>query len=131
VRAGKITDFTLLKSAISPDLVGLTKRVIWVDLGYVGIEKWLPNQWILIPYKKRRKSKANPTPVLSSFQKAYNRFVGSNRVLVEHTLAGLKRYAIIANKFRNKRLEFADEMMNLAAGLWNFKVIKRKLSITC
>jgi len=129
VRAGKTTDFTLLKSAISPDIVGVTKRAIWVDLGYLGITKWLPHQWILIPYKKPRKSATNPAPVFSLFQKKYNRFIGSNRVLVENALAGLKRYAIVANKFRNKRLEFADEMVNLAAGLWNFKVIKRRLSI--
>lgn len=78
-----------------------------------------------MPYKKPRKSKATPTPTLTVFQKKYNQFVGSNRVLVENALAGLKRYAILANKFRNKRLEFADEMVNLAAGLWNFKLTKK------
>lgn len=97
-----------------------------MDLGYLGIKDWLPNHLILIPYKKPRKSKANPSPTLTVFQKEYNRFVGSNRVLVENALAGLKRYAILANRFRNKSLEFADEMVNLAAGLWNFKLIKRR-----
>ncbi len=114
-----------MKSDISADLFGSKKRIIWVDLGYLGIKSWLPNQLILIPYKKPRKSKANPTPALTAFQKDYNRFVGSNRVLVENALAGLKRYAILANKFRNKSLEFADEMVSLAAGLWNFKIAQR------
>lgn len=82
-----------------------------------------------MPYKKVRKSKANPKPKLTFFQKAYNRFVGSNRVRVEHAIAGLKRYAILRHKFRNKRLKFADEVINLAAGLWNFKVRKRQENI--
>jgi len=113
-----------LKKDIPAAVFGLTKRIIWVDLGYLGIKTWLPNQLILMPYKKPRKSAANPHPTLTACQKRYNRFVGSNRVLVENALAGLKRYAILANKFRNKRLEFADEMINLAAGLWNFKLTR-------
>lgn len=114
-----------MKSDISASAFSRAKRIIWVDLGYLGIKNWLPHQLILILYKRPRKSIANPSPKLTIFQKEYNRFVGSNRVLVENALAGLKRYAILANKFRNKQLEFADEMVNLAAGLWNFKLIKK------
>lgn len=125
VRAGRTVDFTLLKSDLSATYFAATKRIIWVDLGYLGIAKWLPNQLILMPHKRPRKSKANPTPELTPKQKAYNKVVGKHRVLVEHALAGLKRYAILVNKFRNKKLEFADEMIELAAGLWNFKVLKR------
>lgn len=91
VRAGKIVDFSLLKRDISSSLIGSLKRIIWVDLGYLGIKTWLPNQLILIPYKKPRKSKLNPNPKLTLYQKAYNKFIGSNRVLVEHAIAGLKR----------------------------------------
>lgn len=116
---------------ISAALFGCTSRIIWVDLGYLGIKNWLPNQHILMPIKKPRKSKANPTPALTNFEKIHNKFIGSNRVLVEHAIAGLKRYAILVNKFRNKRLKFADEMINLAAGLWNFKVIKRLNYLKC
>lgn len=127
--AGKTVDFTLLKKDLFSAVADLAKRPVWVDLGYVGIEKWWPNQFILMPYKKPRKSKENPAPVLTRFQKAYNQFIGSNRVLVEHAIAGLKRYAIVVNKFRNKRVEFADEMIELAAGLWNFKVLKRQFDL--
>lgn len=129
VMAGKIVDFALLKKDLPAAVAALAKRPIWVDLGYLGIEKWWPNQFVLIPYKKPRKSKENPAPVFTRFQKAYNQFIGSNRVLVEHAIAGLKRYAIVANKFRNKRVEFADEMIELAAGLWNFKVLKRQFDL--
>jgi len=52
-------------------------------------------------------------------------------VLVEHAIAGLKRYAILVNKCRNKKLEFADEMVELAAGLWNFKALKRLNQPAC
>ena len=131
VRAGRTVDFNLLKSDLSATYFASTKRILWVDLGYLGINNWVSNQLILIPYKKPRKSKANPNPALTSFQKTYNKFVGSNRVLVEHAIAGLKRYAILVNKFRNKKLEFADEMIELAAGLWNFKVLKRLNQSEC
>jgi len=58
-------------------------------------------------------------------QKCYNKFVGKNRVVVENAIAGMKRYNILVNKFRNKTIEFADEMIELSAGLWNFRVSKR------
>lgn len=125
VRAGKTVDFNLVKSDLSATYFAATKRLVWVDLGYLGIKDWLPTQLMLMPYKKPRTSKANPTPTLPSSQKVYNKFVGSNRVRVEHAIAGLKRYAILVNRFRNKKLELADEMIALAAGLWNFKVLKR------
>ena len=127
MRAGKTLDFTLLKSDLPSSFLNTKKRVIWIDLGYLGIKHWLPESLLFIPYRKPRKSKNNPLPKLTTFQKCYNRFVGSNRVLVEHTIAGLKRYNILTNKFRNKGIVFADEMITLAAGLWNFKVTNRLL----
>lgn len=115
----------MLKSDLSATYFATTKRILWVDLGYLGINKWVPTQLILMPRKKPRTSKANPNPKLTADQKVFNKFVGSNRVLVEHAIAGLKRYAILVNRLRNKKLEFADEMIELAAGLWNFKILKR------
>jgi hypothetical protein len=44
------------------------------------------------------------------------------RVVVEHSIAGMKRYNAVAGIYRN-RLPKTDERFNmLAAGLWNYAI---------
>jgi len=41
-------------------------------------------------------------------------------VKVENAIGGIKRYAILQNKFRNKLASIRDLSIFAAAGLWNF-----------
>ena len=63
-----------------------------VDLGFLGIEKEYVGKEILSPHKKPRKQELTPV------QKAENQVLASQRIVVEHAHAGLKRYRILADR---------------------------------
>jgi hypothetical protein len=107
----------------------ISKKVC-VDLGYLGIQKDYKLGSVEIPYKRPRKSKNNPDPSLSSEQKLYNQTVSRKRVCVENSIAGMKRYQILSVKYRGKSIEKFDSVIELCAGLWNYKVDKRMKLLT-
>lgn len=125
VLSGKIHDFNLLKQDFLSFPNAFISHTVWVDLGYLGIDKLWNIHTIRIPYKLPKRSKNNPNPVLIPSEKEYNKFVGKNRVVVENSIAGMKRYNILVNKFRNKTVQSSDKIIELCAGLWNFKVAQR------
>jgi hypothetical protein len=87
---------------------------VWVDLGLMGISKDYPVLDVVIPHKS---SKHHP---LTASQKAENRVISSFRILVEHALAGIKRFRCLTELYRNKGRALADQFMLLACGLWNY-----------
>ena len=113
-------DYTLLKAAFPPQHPWFELITILVDLGFQGIKTDYVGNDIQLPYKKPRKSKANPTPKLSDEQKAVNRTISKVRILVENAIAGLKRYNILNHPFRNRSVGFDDLAVSVSAGLWNF-----------
>ena len=60
-----------------------------VDLGFVGFEKDYPCKKLYIPNKKPKGQE------LTSEQKAENKLLAGERIVVEHSIAGLKRYRIL------------------------------------
>ena len=120
--AGSTHDYSLLKEELSPDVDWFKDIEVWLDLGYQGIKKdYSSPEDIHIPHKKPRKSKSNPKPKLSRQQKTENREIGKVRVTVEHAIGGIKRFNILTTKFRNKIKNFANDVIFIAAGLWNIK----------
>jgi hypothetical protein len=95
---------------------------VLVDLGYQGIVKDYEDENIQIPFKKKKKSKDNPNPTLTEEQKEYNKTLSSRRIFVENALGGMKRFNILVHKFRNRKLNFIDDVIVLGAGLWNLNV---------
>jgi hypothetical protein len=49
----------------------------------------------VLPHKEPRKSKHNPDTALTTEHKQANRVLSQTRILVEHALAGIKRYTIL------------------------------------
>jgi DDE superfamily endonuclease len=85
-----------------------------VDLGFLGIEKDYVCKEILIPHKKPRKQEFTPA------QTAENKGLASQRIVVEHAHAGLKRYRILADRLRMHNFMLYDVVLGVCAGLWNF-----------
>lgn len=85
-----------------------------VDRGWLGIEKDYVCKEILIPHKKPRKQELTPA------QKAENTVLASQRIVVEHAHAGLKRYRILSDRLRMHNFELYDVVLGVCAGLWNF-----------
>lgn len=96
--------------------------ILWLDLGYLGVQKAYAAKAVKMPHKKPRKSKANPTPSLTETQKAENRRISKVRVIVEQAISGLKRFGILTQTFRNRMKDLVDEAAIIGAGLWNWKL---------
>ena len=102
---------------------GILNREQWVDsipdevkiqgdLGFQGLQNELVN--VEIPHKKPKGGE------LTDEQKEENRDLASERVVCEHAFAGVKRYGIATDVYRNRIKDFDDHSMFTAAGLWNF-----------
>ena len=96
--------------------------VLWLDLGYQGVQKAYAAKTVNLPHKKPRKSKRNPHPALTKEQKAENQEISRVRVVVEQAIGGLKRVGILVQRFRNHIKDFVDEVGIIGAGLWNWKL---------
>lgn len=92
---------------------GIPKEVeIQADAGFQGIAKEHPKT--RTPHKKPRGGE------LSEEQKEENHALARERVVCEHAFAGVKRYGIVCQVYRNRVADFDDRSMVTAAGLWNF-----------
>lgn len=116
-------DYTILKEEFPQNIPWFEDLVVLADSGYQGIRSDYSGDNILIPYKKPRKSKANPHPELTESQKEYNRALGKMRVFVENAIGGIKRYNILNHVFRNKKADFDDDVVVICAGLWNLRLL--------
>jgi hypothetical protein len=66
----------------------------------------------------KKRSKNNP---LTKEDKAQNKQLAQERVLNEHVIGMLKRFKIIADKYRNRRKRFGLRF-NLIAGIYNYEL---------
>lgn len=118
--SGHHHDYTMLKTEFPPEYPWFEAINVLLDLGYQGIKSDYAGESIEIPHKRPRKSKNNPNPELSAEQKANNRAVSCIRIFVENAIAGLKRFNILVQAFRNRKPNLEDDAIALCAGLWNF-----------
>lgn len=120
--AGRHHDYAMLKAEFPPDQPWFKELTVLVDLGYHGILTDYDGHQVGIPFKKLRKSKANPDPQLTDLQKMYNCTLSSLRIYVENAIAGFKKFNILVHDFRNRKGNFCDLAIAIAAGLWNFSI---------
>jgi DDE superfamily endonuclease len=119
---GSMHDYTLFKQEFPPDFSWFEKIQIWLDLGFYGAHtEYTHATQIYLPHKKPRKSKANPSPVLSPEQKEDNKKLAQVRVKVEHAIGLTKSFHCLAHRVRNHLDSLLDTFMWLGAGLQNLK----------
>jgi hypothetical protein len=92
---------------IHPDINVIT------DTGYQGLQKIHAKSEL-----PKKKSKKNP---LTKQDKRNNQKLASTRVLNENVIGMLKRFKIIADKYRNQRKRFSLRF-NLISGLYNWEL---------
>lgn len=83
------------------------------DTGYQGLNKIHANSRL-----PKKKTKKNP---LTSWDKKENKKLSSQRVINENVIGMLKRFKIIADKYRNRRKRFGLRF-NLIAGIYNYEL---------
>ena len=104
---GKRHDFRTLKES---KVRCRAQTKIIVDTGYQGLQKL--HAATQLPKKKTKKCP------LSKEDKKNNRTIASERALNENVIARLKRFKIIADRYRNRRKRFALRF-NLIAAICN------------
>lgn len=115
---GRTHDFTVLKEEFPSGDGWFDDYVVRVDLGYLGFEKEYPNVKIFIPSKKPRKQE------LTELQKEENKNLAKERITVEHSIGGMKRYDFLSNTCRLHDWETYDKVLFTCAGLWNFFITR-------
>ena len=93
-RIGKVHDYNFLKKELNPEIHWFRNFTIHVDLGFLGIAKDYVCKRLCIPNKKK------PNQELSELEKSQNKALASQRVGVEHSIGGLKRYRILSDRLR-------------------------------
>jgi DDE superfamily endonuclease len=107
---GKKHDFRLFKESkihIHPQINVLT------DSGYLGLQKIHDKTQM-----PKKKSKKKP---LSKEDKKNNVILSRERVINENVIGLLKRFKIIADRYRNRRKRFCLRF-NLIAGIYNWEL---------
>jgi DDE superfamily endonuclease len=107
---GKRHDFRLFKESkthIHPDINALT------DSAYLGLQKLHAKTQM-----PKKKSKKKP---LTKEDKKNNAMLSSERVINENVIGLLKRFKIIADRYRNRRKRFCLRF-NLIAGIYNWEL---------
>lgn len=109
---GKRHDFRLFKES----KVRFQKKTkALTDTGYQGLHKIHSNSQL--PKKKTKKCP------LTKEEKKANKDLASQRALNENVIGVLKRFKIIADKYRNRRKRFGLRF-NLIAGIYNYELEK-------
>jgi len=114
---GQAHDYSLLKMEFPPHQDWFAKFEVRLDLGYQGFKDEYKCAKLLIPTKKPRNG------TLTEAQKSENKEVSRERIVVEHSLSGLKRFQILSDRLRMHDLQLYNEILGICAGLWNFSKI--------
>lgn len=84
------------------------------DTGYQGIKKLHVQS--TTPRKKKRGKE------LSKEDKQFNHSLSSRRIEVEHVIGWIKRFRIVADRYRNRRKRFGLRI-KLIAGIYNHELL--------
>ena len=106
----------MFKLEFSPEQPWFAALTVRLDLGFFGFEKDYACKKLCLPHKKPKKQELTPE------QKAENKLLASERIVVEHSIAGLKRYRILSDRLRMQDLDLYNQVLGICAGLWNFRL---------
>jgi hypothetical protein len=109
--AGSVHD----KSICNEENLQFYKQLqVLVDLGFLGLKSSVAQ--IIIPHKQKKNQKLNQT------QEEHNKWVSKIRVKIEHTIASIKNFRKVKEKFRGRLYAREDTVMLVACALHNLKL---------
>lgn len=107
---GSVHDFQLFKNSE----VCIVERIeCLADAGYQGLKQLHANS-----QTPKKKSKYHP---LTAEEKAANRALSSQRILVENVIGRLKVFRILSERYRNRRKRFGLRF-NLISAIYNYEL---------
>ena len=117
---GENHDLTVTRKNHLLDRLDPDAEAVMTDSGYEGLQKDYPQHTLHQVQKARR------NPPLTPEQKAFNRVLGRYRIVVEHTLAQMNQFQILAQMYRHPR-EHHGAIVRVVAGLVNRRIAERPL----
>ena len=111
---GKTHDYRMLTEEFPPEQEWFKNFRVRVDLGFLGIEKDYECKELLLPKKKKKNRELNIV------EKVENQLLASERIFVEHSIGGMKRYRILSDRLRVHDLDLYNVILGVTGGLWNF-----------
>ena len=118
---GKAHDYGLLKQEFPPQQNWFQNFNVHLDLGFNGFSDLYESKNLFIPIKKAKATKSNKNE-LNEEQKEYNKSLSQERVFVEHSIGGMKRYRILVNRNRLKNKKTINKTIGVCAALWNYSI---------
>ena len=115
---GSVHDYSLLRATGVVYTVQAQQRKLRLDKGYEGVETAYPDADIAKPKRAQRN---HPLTLL---EKLYNHLLSSLRMPVEHTLACLQKFNILAGIYRGPTHRYDDTFL-VVAGLSNFRILNK------
>lgn len=109
----KVAEQARLRLPQEVDLLG--------DSGFEGLQ--VGEAGVITPWKRRGGRR------LHWCRRRFNRLLAANRIVVEHTLASVKRLRILRDEFRNRRPGMVDEVMAIGCTLHNFRYERRQRAL--
>ena len=106
----------MFKLEFPPGQPWFTNLNVRLDLGFVGFDKDYECKKLHLPNKKPKKQE------LTAEQKEENKLLAKERIVVEHSIAGLKRYRILSDCLRMRDFILYNQVLGICAGLWNFRL---------
>jgi DDE superfamily endonuclease/Helix-turn-helix of DDE superfamily endonuclease len=119
---GSTHDYSLYKRS-HPHLPSKVRQGF--DLGYVGIKQDFPGLNCVLPFKKKNPGRGKRGVKLQELpedQKALNKALTRERIVVEHTNSRVKKFLIWGGEFRNRAKRY-DVMTDIVSGLINFRIL--------
>ena len=121
VHPGSIHDYTILQQCFDPVKHWFKKFKVRLDSGFQGFAGLYTYAELFLPFKKKRVAKGQSNE-LREEQKRINKEQAGQRIVVEHSIGGMKRYRILCNRLRMKANAFINTITGICAGLWNFSL---------
>lgn len=119
---GSVHDLELFRQSGSSE--SIPKEVTaGADAGYQGLHDELPNHSVFVPHKATRNH-----PLLAD-QKLANQELSSLRIVVENTLAELKHFKVLADRFRHN-LNIYDDTFRSVVALVYPRIARRVIATT-
>jgi DDE superfamily endonuclease len=103
-----------LKEEFPPEQDWFAKFTMRLDSGYQGFLTDYKYKKAYLPHKKKKDKE------LTDEQKAENKAGASERIIVEHSIGGLKRFRVLSERARIRDWELFDQIIGVCAGLWNY-----------
>lgn len=117
---GNVHDLDLLRIDFHPRFEWFSTFDCIMDLGYIGFARDYTTKSLKMPLKATRKR-----PKLNATQKQHNKAINQQRIWVEHAIGGMKRFACLVNRFRNRKIPLFDDLIiRVCAGIWNLHLKK-------